>query len=352
MKHTFYIFTLTIIAVLAGCSGGGTTEATNTKHTETNSVYYWRTTFSPDSAERSFINKHNIGRIYLRMFDVVADRSGDYNDFNTIPNATVRFSYGSFEGLDSMEFVPTVYITLDAMKAEKGNEDALAELIVQRVANMCSYNEIPNVRELQLDCDWTTSTRQSFYTLCHHVKMCISNKNLPWELSSTIRLHQLAQTPPPVARGVLMVYNTGSFDNPDSDNSIIDMEDVEPYLKHLRSYPLHLDVAYPTYSWQLLFRGRKFIGLLGRFDTADSTRFEPITDTKVRVLKDMAYNDRVINQGDIIRTETSPVADILKIKQLIDSKLTGRKHSNILYHLSTDNLSKYSSNEIDSIYAF
>ncbi|MBD5345058.1 MAG: hypothetical protein HDR90_08790 [Bacteroides sp.] len=35
------------------------------------------------------------------------------------------------------------------------------------------------------------------------------------------------------------------------------------------------NVAYPSYSWQLLFQDRKFAGLIGGLDLADSTRFSP-----------------------------------------------------------------------------
>ncbi|MDE6080798.1 MAG: hypothetical protein K2F70_00840, partial [Muribaculaceae bacterium] len=42
-------------------------------HTETNSVYYWKTVLNPDSTNLRFLRDHNVGRIYMRMFDVVED---------------------------------------------------------------------------------------------------------------------------------------------------------------------------------------------------------------------------------------------------------------------------------------
>lgn len=346
MKHSAAILIFFIFGMMASCSRQ---DAADTTHLEENAVYYWRTAIDCDSAETAFIRQHNIKRMYLRMFDVVADNSGNYDDFNSVPNATLKFGRNASVMLDSLDIIPTVYITVEALRAEGGNEAKLAALIVERVANMCSYNGLNHIKELQLDCDWTTSTRRLFYKLCDEVNKCIAKEKLGWDLSSTIRLHQLAQTPPPVARGVLMVYNTGSFDNPDAENSIIDINDVRPYLKRLHRYPLHLDIAYPTYSWQLLFHGRKFVGLLNGIDTADSLSFEQLSAGKARAIKDIPYRDKMINTGDILRTESSPSAQILAIKTLIDNELTDRPHSNILYHLSIDNLSKYSKNEIDSI---
>ena len=233
----------------------------------------------------------------------------------------------------------------------KGHEGTLARNIVTRVRNMCEYNGIPNVAELQLDCDWTQSTEKSYFALCDSVKFSIADLQLPWRLSSTIRLHQLSGNVPPVDNGVLMVYNTGSFNDPDAANSIIAAKDVEPYLRHLPDYQLHLDVAYPAYSWQLLFRKRQFIGLLNGLNLTDTTQFSPRGGNVYIANRDIPYNDRLILKGDMVREETSEYEDISKVKRMIDTKLLRRKHSNILYHLDSKNLSKYSDNEINEIYS-
>jgi len=321
-------------------------------HAEKNSVYYWKTVWELDSASLRFIESHDIGRVYLRMFDVVGD-IGNLPEYRTVPNASVKVSRDEYsflqDSLKNMEFVPVVYITLDALKRMNGCEGVLAENIVTRVKNMCSYNDLPNVGELQLDCDWTVSTEQSFFNLCDSVKRSIASQELPWRLSSTIRLHQLARKAPPVDNGVLMVYNTGNFNDPDAHNSILDAEDVKPYLRRLPSYPLHLDVAYPTYSWQLLFHKRGFAGLLGGVAVDDTVCFQRIESNRYVALKDLPHNGRIIRKGDMIRHEQSAPQDILKVKAMIEEKLSGRPHSNILYHLDSKNLSNYSDNEIDSM---
>ena len=262
------------------------------------------------------------------MFDVSVDNFA-YGD-KTVPNATLRIPYETYrilkDSLKDVEFIPVVYVTLDALKAAKGHEGRLARNIVTRVRNMCSYNELPNVKGLQLDCDWTASTEQSFFSLCDSARLEITGNKLVWHLSSTIRLHQLARECPPVDYGVLMVYNTGDFSNPDAANSILDEKDVKPYLEHLKGYPLHLDVAYPTYSWQLLFHKR--------------------------CLEEMAYKNTIIRKGDIIRSETSAFQDIASVKTLIDKELANRRHSNILYHFDLQNFSKYSDNEIQNMLSF
>lgn len=322
-------------------------------HKELNSVYYWKTVFHLDSADIAFIKKHDIGRIYLRMFDVSEDTYAHTIDEKTVPNASLRIDYLDNclleDSLSDKEFVPVVYITLDALKAMKGYEGVLARNIVTRVRNMCEYNGIPNVSELQLDCDWTKSTEKSYFALCDSVKLGIADLQLPWLLSSTIRLHQLSSEAPPVDNGVLMVYNTGSFNDPDAANSIIDVKDVAPYLRHLSSYQLHLDVAYPTYSWQLLFRKRQFIGLLNGMNLTDTTQFSFRGGNVFVAKRDIPYNNRLIFKGDMVRQEKSEFEDISNVKRMIDSKLSNREHSNILYHLDSKNLSKYADDELNEI---
>ena len=344
MKHIFPI----LIVSLAAWSCAENRAPQSAVHNEENAVYYWKTVFHPDSADMAFIKRHDVGRVYLRMFDILLDGE-------VIPNASVKVNMEAYrlltDSLSNKEFVPVVYITLDALKAVKGQEGELASKIATRVRNMCEYNALPNVGELQLDCDWTATTESSFFSLCDSVKQSLASLGLPWRLSSTIRLHQLMRKVPPVDNGVLMVYNTGSFDNPDAENSIISLADVEPYVKHLSNYPLHLDVAYPTYSWQLLFRKRQFLGLVNGLNLADSTQFTQGGNHVYSARRDIPYNNRIIRAGDMVRQETSPYNDILAVKNCIERQLIDRPHSNILYHLDSKILSKYMADEIDNLYS-
>lgn len=342
---------LALVLTAAACADKGS--GASRVHDELKSVYYWKTVFRPDSAEREFVRTHDIGRIYLRMFDVSVNSESSSADDKVVPNATVGIDYESYryiaDSLQHVEFVPVVYVTLDALKAMSGEEGELAENIVTRVRNMVSYNALPGVAELQLDCDWTASTEKSFFTLCDSVRSRLKSKDLPWRLSSTIRLHQLSRKVPPVDNGVLMVYNTGSFDDPDARNSILDADDVAPYLKHLSSYPLHLDVAYPAYSWQLLFHKRRFIGLVSGLDLTDTKRFAGRAPDVYEALVDIPYGNVVIHAGDMVREEVSTPADIMRVRNMIESRLAGREHSGIIYHLDSDHLSKFSSDEIENI---
>lgn len=348
MRHLLPLLALLLLA--ASCAHKEKTATT--AHMEKRAVYYWKTVLRFDSADLDFMRRHDIGRIYLRLFDVAVG-DGYTADERTVPDATVRIPDMTAEtiadSLGDMEFVPTVYITLEAIKAMNGREGMMARNIVTRARNMCSYNELPGVGELQLDCDWTAGTEESFFSLCDSARKCITELGLDWKLSSTIRLHQLARKAPPVDRGVLMLYNTGDFKDPDTRNSIIDARDIAPYMHRLASYPLHLDVAYPTYSWQLLYHNRQFAGLTQGIDLTDSTRFSRRGENSYAARRDIPYRNTIIREGDIVRQENSAFADIAAVKAMTESRLGGRPHSNILYHLDSENLSNYSHDEIEQI---
>lgn len=314
-------------------------------HEESNGIYYWKTVLDLDSADINFLSAHNVDKAYIRFFDVVPDKS-PVADSAVIPNATLQVK----DSIKPDNVVPTVYITLDAVKRMKGSEEWWADRIVTRVENMCSYNEFDTPYEIQLDCDWTDETEETYFALCRAVKGAIANLHPGAGVSSTIRLHQLSKTPPPVDYGVLMLYNTGSFKNIDSENSILSVADVKPYLKNLGSYPLHLDFAYPTYSWNLIYRDSKFFGIM-RCDMSElGNSLRKLSGNKYIVKDDIIVNDVAFRKGDIIRNEKSDYVTIAEVKKLVDSHLAGKAHSNIIYHYESKNLSQYTGDEINSIY--
>ena len=257
-----------------------------------NSVYYWRTDLRLDSTERVFLKQYDIKKVYCRYFDVVM---GD-NDAEPSPNATISFS----DSLpDSVEIIPTIYITEDCM--HKPHKD-LAEKVVQRIRQMNETNNINNVHEIQIDCDYTSRSRKTYYKFLEEVVKLWKSK-----VSTTIRLHQLSMPVPPVDYGALMVYNTGDPRKWQERNPILDYRDVYPYLKHLEQYALPLAVAYPVYQW-------------------------------VRYI-------------DNVRVEHTVEADvILKVKHAMEKERKNLSNSIITYHLDKDNINRYIPETYEEIY--
>lgn len=324
------IILATIAAFLVGCNRRQqvqnmpeqpVTVATE-KQPAVNAVYHWKTTFALDSAECDFLRQHNVKRLYLRMFDVALDDDPREQEMNIVPIATTRFDG---EIPDSIEIIPTTYITFEALERLKGREKEFAELIVERLRAMASFNKCGQIREMQFDCDWTKSTEWTYFNLCDYAKRILSKDSIV--LSSTIRLHQLRMDAPPVDKGVLMLYNTGSLKNKNTKNSILDIKDVEPYLKKDMLYPLPLDYAYPTFGWGVKFYLNYFRAIVSNPE------------------------QEKLGEDETMRLERPTVEEILKVKDLVEMRLGAPASANILYHLDGSQLKHYTDEEIAKIYA-
>ena len=280
--------------------------------TSMRSVYYWSTTLDMDSTKTAFIKKYSISRIYLRYFDVVDNEAG-----RAVPNATLSFATKVLQGID---IVPTVFVMPECLRHDPRT---LARLIVGRVVQMSQTNDVHNVREIQIDCDWTQSTRHLYDNFMHAMLDECHNRKLL--LSSTIRLHQLAQSPPPADRGVLMMYNTGDATNIQCHKPILDMRDAAPYLQHLATYRLPMSTAYPIFSWRILFRGGKFVGFVHY-------------DGEYPILPD-----------DSIVTRQPSTSDILDAVKAIDSRRPDANSETILFDLSNNNINRLNHMDYEKI---
>jgi hypothetical protein len=276
---------LLLCLLMAGCSE-------RQELTEGNAVYFWRTDLRLDSTEQAFLQRHHINKVYCRYFDVVIDEEGA----EPKPNATIAFSCTL---PDSIELIPTIYITEDCMHQK---HQGLAEKIVKRIRQMNETNDIKHVSEIQIDCDYTSKSRKNYYEFLKEVKQAWGQT-----LSTTIRLHQLSMEAPPVDYGVLMIYNTGDPRKWEERNPILDIRDVQPYLKRLDSYPLPLAAAYPVYQW-------------------------------VRMIRN-------------IRIEHTVGADeILRVKEAVEKERSSLKNVIVTYHLDKDNINRYKPETYEEIY--
>ena len=282
------------LGLLLGLLTVGCSEQERKMLPEGNAVYYWRTDLRLDSTERAFLKQYHINKVYCRYFDVVMKESGEPK-----PNATITFS----DTLpDSIEIIPTVYITEDCMhRQHKG----LAEKIVKRIVQMNETNDIKNVREIQIDCDYTSKSRKTYYAFLEEINNQLSI--IHYQLSTTIRLHQLSMPAPPVDYGALMIYNTGDPNKWEERNPILDYRDVYPYLERLDKYPLPLAAAYPVFHWVRDIHG-------------------------VRV------------------EHTVEAEEILKIKQAMEKERKDLSRAIITYHLDKDNINRYKPETYEEIY--
>ena len=278
-------------------------------------MYYWSTTFQLDSTKKSFLKEHQINRLYLRYFDVVVDDNGE-----PMPNATIRFRDSIPQGL---EIIPTVFIVNDCMKQDVSG---LAEKMLRRILQMNETHHVGKVHEIQIDCDWTGSTRKTFFSFMEQLRALANEKDI--RLSSTIRLHQLSQIPPPADRGVLMMYNTGDFTQLSCEHPILDMRDVRPFLPALRRYKLPLSTAYPLYRWRIVFRNGRYVGILH-------------TDDELPVLP-----------GDSIVIRQPELQEILEAKKAVSQQNAHANDEVILFDLNQTNITRFKHTDYEEILDF
>ena len=112
---------------------------------------------------------------------------------------------------------------------------------------------------------------------------------------------------PPVDYGVLMLYNTGDPRKFNERNPVLDLRDVQPYLRRLAPYDLPLAAAYPVYSWQ-----------------------------------------RTIYGVHIEHTVTAE--EIFRVKKAVEEQRPSLSRSIITYHLDQENIKRYKSEDYEAIY--
>ena len=306
MRNLMLAICFAAAILLSACAGKGGGESMR-------AVYYWSTVLDVDTVKQAFLSAHGVRRMYVRYFDVVQGDGG-----RPVPNATLRFKTAVPEGL---EVVPTVYIVNECMA---GDTAGLARKVLRRVVRMSETNGVKGVSDVQIDCDWTRRTRSRYFGFLRTLVALAGSEGI--DVSVTIRLHQLSESPPPVKRGVLMMYNTGDFTDFACQKPILDMADAAPYLRRLAGYRLPLASAYPIYSWRILFRGGKYVGIMHR-------------DDDLPVLPD-----------DTIVERTPSVGDILDAAQAVAARRRDAVQEVILFDLSNRNITRYNPEDYEKIY--
>lgn len=301
-------------------------------------VYHWKTTYNPTAWEQQWMKEHHVDRLYIKLFDVKPGKDEGFPEWTMVPAASTEFK----QALPAdMEVVPVVYITVDAIRALNYGFDNYAALIVKRIDDMMSEHYKGIVHEVQLDCDWTRQTEQAYFLLVKAITQLLHPRHIT--VSGTLRLHQLheknnsrhdrsATDTLPFDRTLLMCYNTGALQNKRTHNSILDPDDVKPYLRQYHPDALsRCDIAFPVYGWGVEFDKD------GRFN---------------RLINSHNLPDAIQNQkahGTTIREEWGELRAIVRTQELLPT--LDSNHTTILYHLDSLNLSKYSYEDIETIYS-
>jgi hypothetical protein len=335
-----------MILLLAGCTQSRPPNITN------RGFYYWKSVMGLSGTEKQALETLQATKLYLKCFDVIWDGAQQ----RPMPVAQVRFTDGVTNWLSNKQvaIIPTVFITNECMQSiDSSRIPALARNIQDLLSGIAATNHITAIPEIQIDCDWTASSKSRYFYLLEQLKQqAFFQQKI---LSATIRLYQckykIKTGIPPVDRGLLMCYNMGNLKNPATRNSIIEAAELKQYITNLETYPLPLDIALPLFDWKVLYRDHVYKGLLN--DLADSLLSQNIaqkTGNTYTLLQDTTLGGYVFKKGDVIRKEDANFEEVIQSAQLLQSKLTTYRFTVVLYHLDSLNLHKYSTHELEEMF--
>jgi hypothetical protein len=315
--------------------------------------YYWKTTLQFDTADAGLADQMRSQHFFLRYFDV--DWSAGYA--TAVPTGVLEIS--DTRGWDKKTVTPTVYITNRTFTQIKEQDilvlaSKVARKIAQinedlesRIFNYSYYNRFPErltweersdiidslkrdwskkIVEIQIDCDWTLSTRDKYFTFLKSLQESAPD----FAITSTLRLHQYRDRKtmgiPPVKKVMLMCYNTGDPKKMSESNAILDANIVKQYLKG-KKYPLEMELALPQFNWGAWYRAGVFQGLLRDLSPSTpgtETYLQKEEDNQYRVKQDTVIRQDYLREGDLIRMDGNTPEQMQETLKVIKEKLRGR----------------------------
>jgi hypothetical protein len=208
-----------------------------------------------------------------------------------VPRAPVQLP-DDLSALDSLTVTPVVYIVNEVFRHEVA-VDVLADRLLNAV------DRLGEGQRLQIDCDWTPATRDTYFSFLNKIK----DRRPATELSVTVRLHQYRERVqngiPPADRGLLMCYNMAPVQDHGTRNAIFDLHLLAGYLNNAETYPLPLDAALPLFTWGAAFRDDRFLGLVD-YPEADAALLS-FPNNRYLVAKDTTMGRLLLRAGDEIR---------------------------------------------------
>ncbi len=344
-----YLMCLYLLCSIYSCK----TEKQNTQV----AFYHWKTTFQPSFFEKNYCQQLNTQKLYVKFFDI------DWNETTDFPQPI-----GILEQADSVfgELIPVVFITNKTfLRLDDSQTDTLAKLVTQKVKAIAADKlSSKPFQELQIDCDWTATTRDRFFTFLKRLQNISGLK-----ISVTIRLHQIKYKSktgvPPVTEGVLMAYNMGDLDDLYTHNSILDLAVLNTYITHLKQYPLKLNIALPIYSWGVVSRDGEVVKLIHNLDrqhlipppqsslptSNNDIVFKEKSPVRFEVMKNTYLKGYYLYKDDDIRIENmadSP-STLQEAARLIAKNMQKPPSTIIFYHLDSMTLQRFKYEDLDAI---
>lgn len=310
--------------------------------------YYWKTSFEPTAYELKKLDSFHCNTLYVRFFDVT------WNE-QTITTKPVAISQINKSRPGNYTYIPVIFITNEAIRHTHIDQlEILVKNCTKLLHEKCIQSNI-EPSEIQIDCDWTQTTKEKYFRF---LSLCQKQPFFKGKiLSCTIRLHQVRNPKisgiPPVDKGLLMCYNMGNLKLSGDNNSILDLSVAGKYLIYVQDYQLPLDIAFPLFSWSLLFDNQqRFSGILSRItenQLQNPAIFRPVGKHLYQVKMDTTWQGYQLKRAATIRYESCSTPDLTQLAALISGRIP-HCSTMIFYHLDSLTISKYSNDDLEKIY--
>jgi hypothetical protein len=309
--------------------------------------YHWKTTLDLTDDEEKLLLKNKTNPLYIRLMDLVWDEDKQF----AIPTAQLQVRRPI---PTDIAIAPVLFITNEVFEKTPSEQiENIAERVIDRIHDKLYNNdgESPLIKELQVDCDWTVTTKDKYFAFLKHL-----NTGFSFPITATIRLHQVKffekTGVPPVKRGMLMFYNMGDLGEAKTQNSILDLETAKSYMTNFDKYPLSLDVALPLFEWGVVRRDGKVVNLLNALtlnDLSDSLTFKKLDKGLYRVEESSYLKSYYCYEGDEIRLESASPEQLKEAAKLLAKYLKKEQRKICFYHLDSDILLRFPPEILDDL---
>ena len=312
-------------------------------------LYYWKSTpYRLEAQEQESIEQMRVEKLYVKFFEIEPDAT-----YKAIPTAKTHLKMD----VPSMtvEIIPTIFIRNEVFKIITNTFiDSLAGKIIKLTDKY--YKEklgysANTYKELQIDCDWTATTKNAYFALLKALKNQTSKK-----ISCTLRLYPYKYPDkmgvPPVDKAMLMCYNLIAPLENEHKNTILSLEELVPYLKGTKAYPLPIDIALPVFSWLQVYQYNRFVGLLTPPDSKIEAYLQAEDALWFRVTKDTTIGHLYLRVGDRVKNEQVSEKVLEEAAAALKKYIKFKNPTTIaFFHLDESHINKENYENLNRVYS-
>ncbi|SKA86979.1 hypothetical protein SAMN02745130_02771 [Thiothrix eikelboomii] len=270
------------------------------------SYYHWANSYTDDPAS---LKTYAPAQLYLKLLDI------GYRDQQLSINPT------DLRTPPSLPITPVVFLDNNALKA-----DVLETVYAQ----ILSHIPPQTYQRLQMDCDWTEQTRDTYFAFLSRLKADYPH------LSVTLRLHQVKYATrtgvPPAERAALMYYNMSDIRDPETKNYILDPAVGQTYLQNFEKYPLPLDLALPLYQQTRVIRRGKLVHLANSAEP-NAAKTERLDEHHYTVTQGHYWQEYYLYPEDELRVDT---VDLKSLQQAAQQLKTVMQPDELIFYTLQD----------------